>query len=321
MMELEGRALLSTFTGNNAVHHVDLDTLRPAGDTPALNDVVIRGDSARVDGGLPHDGSATRRDVAIGNNTVHQGSGLSGARDVIHARRVHSRRAATGTIISQTFNDTKSPPEGWAQFTQYGTVVQSPKTYLTITDTSGSSAGIASTASTVPFSLKGVTTTITAQISSVSVSPKVGNAIVGVIGPNGTQQPGILAAGIDSQSNVFYVEYDPTQKITTPNVVVIGQDTGYKGGPVTLTLTINSTGIQINAGSFKSRVYTFSKDLNNFSVNKAFPNNAVPALVAASQQNQARGAASFQSIIVSTSSGGQSFTGGRAARGGRRAPG
>src|SRR6516225_5336197 len=71
MMELEGRALLSTFTGNNTVHPGDLDRLRPAAGTPAVNHVVLRANSARVDGGLPNDGSTTRRDVAIRNNTVY----------------------------------------------------------------------------------------------------------------------------------------------------------------------------------------------------------------------------------------------------------
>ena len=93
MMELEGRALLSTFVGNNTVHHGDPDTVRPAAGTPALSHVVLRDNSAGVDGGLPNDGSTTRHDVAIRNNAVHLGSGLSGSRDVTQARRVRSRRA------------------------------------------------------------------------------------------------------------------------------------------------------------------------------------------------------------------------------------
>jgi hypothetical protein len=319
MMELEGRALLSTFTGNNTVHHGDLDTLRPAACTPALNHVVLRANSARVDGGLPNDGSTTRRDIAIRNNTVRSGSGLAGARDVTHYRRVHSRRAATGTILNQTFDGTGFP-NSWQQFLP-GTVVQTPSTHLTITDTTGKSAGIASTAKTVPFNLGGVTTTIKAQISSLSVSPQVGNAIVGLIGPNGTTQPGTLAAGIDSQGNVFIIEYEPAQKIQQPNIVPVGLDTGYKGGPVTMTLTINSTGVQITAGGIKFREFSFSKDLNNFSMKTAFPNGAVPALVAASQPNEKGGAASFQSISVITAPGGGRLIGGRADRGGRRALG
>ena len=52
-----------------------------------------------------------------------------------------------------------------------------------------------------------------------------------------------------------------------------------------------------------------------------FPNGAIPALVAASQPNEKGGAASFQSISVSTASGGVRLTGRRADRGGRLALG
>jgi hypothetical protein len=68
-----------------------------------------------------------------------------------------------------------------------------------------------------------------------------------------------------------------------------------------MTFTINSTGVQITAGSTKFRAFSFSKDLDNFSLKTAFPNGAAPALVGASQQGQKGGAASFASISVSTS--------------------
>jgi hypothetical protein len=301
-MELEGRELLSTFTGHKAVHHGDLDTLRPAAGTPALNHIVLRVNSARVDRGLPDDGSTTRRDVAIGNNAVHQGSGLSGAPGAIHALRVHSRRAATGPIISQTFNGTQTPPQGWVQFTQYGTVAQSPTTFLTLTDTKGSSAGIMSIAKTVPFSPVGVGTKMTAVISKISPSP-LGNAVFGLLGMNGTTPVGELAAGIDAEGNVFAVVYDPASKISQPTIVPVKPPISYTGGSITITFSINSTGVQITAGK-KTFTLSFSKDLHNFSLNTAFPNGAIPALVGASQPTQEGGAASFQSISVSTSPGG-----------------
>jgi hypothetical protein len=321
MMELEGRALLSTFTGNNTVHHGDLDRLRPAAGTPAVNHVVLRANSARVDGGLPNDGSTTRRDVAIRNNTVYMGSGLSGARDVTHARSVHSRRAFTAPILSDDFNGTGGVPKNWTQILGApGDVVEKVHN-LTITDSTGKQAGIASNPSkSVPFDPQGVTTTITAVINSTSVKP-VGNAIFGLLGPNGTAQPGTLAAGIDSQGNVFIIEYDPAQNIQQPRIVSVGQDTGYKGGLVTMTLKITSKDVQVTEGSINRKFSFGSGDFNKFSLKTAFPNDAVPALVAASQPKQEGGAASFQSISVSTASGGVRLTGRRADRGGRLALG
>jgi hypothetical protein len=310
MMELEARELLSTFTGNDTVHH---------------GDQHLPANSAHVDGGLPNHGSMTGHDVASRSNTIPLGSGLAGAHDVTDARRVHSRRAATDTIVSQTFDGTGFP-SNWQQFLP-GTVAQAPTTYLTITDTSGNSAGIASTVKGLPFNVQGVQTTMTAQISNISVSPHVGNAIIGLLGPNGTLYPGELAAGIDGQGNVFIVEYDPAQKLQQPNVSVVGSVTGYTGNsPVTLTLTVNSAGVSIttvasnvttNFGPFKfSSMY-----LNNFSVKSAFIEGAVPALVGASQPGDKGGAASFQSITVTTAPQGVKLTRGRAGHGGRRARG
>jgi hypothetical protein len=67
-----------------------------------------------------------------------------------------------------------------------------------------------------------------------------------------------------------------------------------------MTFAINSGGVQITTGTTKFREYCFSNDLNNFSMKIAFPNGAVPALVAASQPKEKGGAASFESINVNT---------------------
>jgi hypothetical protein len=211
-----------------------------------------------------------------------------------------SSPAATAPILNQTFNGTASPPTNWQQLPTGGSVVQSPKTFLTMTDATGNQVGILSTLKTVPFNPQKVTTTMTAQISGVSGKPHVGNAILGLLGPNATQLPGNLAAGIDSLGNVFIVEYDPAQKIKQPNVVPVGT-VKYDGtSAVTMTLTISSSGVQITVGTTKFREFTFSKDLGNFSMATAFPKGAIPALVAASQPDDKGGAASFESISVST---------------------
>jgi hypothetical protein len=133
----------------------------------------------------------------------------------------------------------------------------------------------------------------------------VGNAIAGLLGPNNTKQPGELAAGIDSTGVVFVVEYDPAQNIQQPNIVPAGQLKGYTGqSAVTMTVTIDGGGIQItavvNKVTTKFPKLTFVKDLNKFSLKTAFPVGAIPALVAASQQGQTGGVASFESINVST---------------------
>jgi len=268
--------------------------------TATLTNVVIRGNRASVGGGLLNAGTTTLTDVVMRGNTAPLGSSMFSTRRATLIRRGLSNPGSTGPILSQTFNGTGFPAN-WEQLPTGGTVVQNPQTHLTMTDSTGNQAGILSTLSIVPFNPQGVTTTIKAQISSVSVSPQVGNAIVGLIGPNGTPQPGTLAAGIDSQGNVFIIEYDPAQKIAQPNIVPVGVDKAFNGqSPVTMTLTISSTGVQITAGAIKFREFSFSKDLNNFSLKTAFPNGAVPALVAASQQGQKGGVASFESISVST---------------------
>jgi hypothetical protein len=293
IMELEGRALLSTFMGNTTVHHGDLETLRPAAGTPALDHVVLRGNSARVDGGLPNDGLTNHRDVAIRNNTGHLGSGLSGARDVTNARRVHPRRGATGLILSDNFNGTGGVPKNWMQFGSG--VVKETAGNVTLTDISGQSVGILSSA---VFSPQAVNTTIQAQIKSVSKNP-VGNAIVGILGaPNSNGPTGELAAGIDANGDVFVVVQQQTPAVDQ-TIMLVGTVKGYKGGPISLTLTIKSAGVTVSAGSFNSPVISFS-NWKNFSLIDAFGNDAIPALVGASQQNQKGGSASFSSIKVST---------------------
>jgi hypothetical protein len=220
------------------------------------------------------------------------------------ALRGLSDRASTGQILNQTF-DGNGFPSNWQQFLP-GQVVQTSKTYLTITDSTGNNAGILSTLSNVPFSPGKVKTTIEAQINSISVTPQhLGNAVVGLLGPNGTPLPGNLAAGIDGRGNVFIVEYDPAQKLQQPNVVPVGVLSNYTGNsPVTLTITIYPDGIQITAettkGTTNFQKFYFAQNLDNFSMQTAFPNGAVPALVAASQPKEKGGAATFESITVTT---------------------
>jgi hypothetical protein len=223
---------------------------------------------------------------------------VSGAHEVTDARRGHPRRATTGPILSQTFN-ASGFPSGWQTFLT-GSVTQSATNFLTITTTTEMTAGIIATPSkTVPFNPVGVKTTIMAKIHSVSSSP-LGNAIFGLISPSGAE----LAAGIDAQGTVFVVAYDPAQKSTNSNPVGVGVDKGYTGGVVTMTFSINSTGVQVSDGTHTFSA-SFSKNLNNFSLTTAFSNGAIPALAAANQPNQKVGnaAASFEKIAVSTSLG------------------
>ena len=89
----------------------------------------------------------------------------------------------------------------------------------------------------------------------------------------------------------------PTLK---PTPKLIGVVKGYSGKSITLTFTINSMGVEVDGGGFKSGLIPF-KDLSNFSLAAAFPNgNVRPALGAASQPGQKGGSASFGSISVST---------------------
>jgi hypothetical protein len=152
--------------------------------------------------------------------------------------------------------------------------------------------------SSAVFSPQGVNTTVQAQIKSVSKSP-VGNAIVGILGaPNSNGPTGELAAGIDSTGVVFVVVQQQTPPVSQ-SIMPIGTVKDYKGGPISLTLTIKSTGVTVSAGSFNSPIISFS-NWKNFSLIDAFGTDAIPALVGASQQTQKGGSASFASIKVST---------------------
>ena len=151
----------------------------------------------------------------------------------------------------------------------------------------------------MPFNPVGVKTTIVAQINSLNSN---GNAILGLIGENSQGSPaGYLAAGIDAHGNVFIASsIAPTIK---PTPKLFGVVKGYSGKSITLTFTINSMGVEVDGGDFKSGLIRF-EDLSNFSLAAAFPNgNAAPALGAASQPGQNGGSASFGSIQVITAPG------------------
>jgi hypothetical protein len=53
-------------------------------------------------------------------------------------------------------------------------------------------------------------------------------------------------------------------------------------------------------GTTTFKEFYFAQNLDNFSMRTAFPNGAVPALVAASQPTQKGGSATFESITVTT---------------------
>jgi hypothetical protein len=275
--------------------------IRNDGGTLALDQIVLRDNRARVGGGLYNNGSAALNDVTFHGNIARKGSRFFSTRKATLTENGLSSPKATGTIVNQTFNGTVVPPANWTVFLP-GKVAQSPTTFLTMTDTSKNGAGILSSLSNVPFKLGG-TTKITAIISKIGVNP-VGNAIVGLLGPNNTAQSGELAAGIDSTGKVFIVYYDPAQNLQQPSVVQVKTLSGYTGGKVTMTVTIDSGGIQITAVTGNTttnfRKFTFANDLKKFSLKTAFPVGAIPALVAASQPGQAGGSASFESINVST---------------------
>jgi hypothetical protein len=274
--------------------------IRNDGGTLALDRVSIRGNRARVGGGLFNNGTTTLSDVIIRGNAARMGSGLFSTRRATLNWRGLSRSASTGPILVDHFNGKGGIPTNWKQFAgQPGDVVEKLHN-LTITDSTGNSAGIASTAKTVPFNPVGVKTTIVAQINSVNAN---GNAIFGLIGLNARDSSaGYLAAGIDAHGNVFIVaSIAPTLNLTPK---LIGVVKSYSGQSITLTFTINAMGVEVDGGGFQSGLIPF-KDFSNFSLAAAFPNgNARPALGAASQPNQKGGSASFGSIKVSTDLGG-----------------
>jgi hypothetical protein len=209
-----------------------------------------------------------------------------------------SSPAFSGQILQDNFNGTGGVPKNWEQILgSSGAVVEKPHD-LTITDSTGTSAGIASILPSSVFDPRGVVTTNQAQINSVNTN---GNAIFGLIGLNNSGSlTGNLAAGIDAHGNVFIVEQDPSIPQT---IVPIGVDKGYSGGSILLNFIVNSTGVEVTAPGFNSGEVLFNKDLHNFSLASAFSNGAIPTLVAASQPNETGGSASFGSITVSTALG------------------
>ena len=224
--------------------------------------------------------------------------------EAANERRGRSSPASTAQSFFDDFDATnQGVPNNWALFSGLATDVNEMPMDLTLTDSTGNSAGIYSTLPSSVFQPATVATSIQAQINSVSPSP-VGNAICGLLGlPDSAGPTGYLAAGIDANGVVFIVEQQQKPKISQ-TIVPIGQVANYNAGQIVLTLTITSTGVVVSAGAFNSGEISFSKDLNNFSLNAAFGNGAVPALVGASQPNQKGGSATFASIGVCTVSGG-----------------
>jgi hypothetical protein len=321
VMALEGRALLSTFTVSNTAdgggksrvfdirggsvaisgptasggHARAGGGLDNDGGTLSPDRAALHGHRARA-GGLLHDGAAAPTDAALRGDTALGGSGLFSARKAtLHTRRGHSRRTSPGPILSDNFNGTGGVPKNWTQILGHAGDIQEKPHALTITDSTGGSAGIASVAS--GFNPQKVVTTDQVQINGVNSN---GNAIFGFIGLSSTGSlTGYLAAGIDAHGNVFVVEQDSSIPQT---IVPIGVDQIYKGGPIQLTFIVNAKGVQVMAPGFNSGEVSF-KNLNNFSLAAAFGNGAIPALVGASQPNEKGGSAIFGSIKVSTALG------------------
>jgi hypothetical protein len=264
--------------------------------TLALDHVVLRGNRARVGGGLFNNGTTTITDVALRGNTAGVGSGMFSTRNATLTRRGLVSPVSTRPIVVDHFNGKGGISTNWKQFSgQPGDVVEKLH-HLTITDSTGTSAGIVSTARTVPFNPVGVKTTIVAQIHSLSSN---GNAFFGLIGLDAQYSPaGYLAAGIDAHGNVFVgSSIAPTLGLTPK---LIGLVKNYRGKSITLTFIIKSTGVAVHGGGFQSGLIPFT-DLSNFSLAAAFPGgNARPALGAASRPNAKGGRASFGSINVVT---------------------
>ena len=268
LMELERRTLLSSFKVNSTDHDVNALAPRWASRTLALDHVVLRGNRAHIGGGLYNDGTSTLAEVVLRGNSARMGSGLFSTRRATLTWRGLARPASAGLIVVDHFNGKGGIPTNWRQFAgQPGDVVEK-RHNLTITDSAGNSAGIASTAKTVPFNPGGVKTTNVAQINSLN-SDKL-TAFFGLIGENAQDSPaGYLAAGIDAHGNVFIVSsIAPTLKLTPK---LIGVVKGYSGKSITLTFTIKSMGVEVDGGGFKSGLIPF-KDLSNFSLAAAFAN-------------------------------------------------
>jgi hypothetical protein len=204
-----------------------------------------------------------------------------------------SSPAFGGQILSDNFNATGGVPNNWTQISGApGDVTESPHN-LTITDSLGTSSGIASTLASSVFNPQGMVTTFQVQINSVSAE---GNAVFGLYSLDGKS---FLAAGIDAQGDVFIVEQQNTPSIAE-TIVPIGLDSSYRGGSILMNFIINSNGVEVTAPGFNSGEILFSTSLNNFSLAAAFGGGATEGLVAASQTGFKGGSASFGSVTVST---------------------
>jgi hypothetical protein len=209
-----------------------------------------------------------------------------------------SSPALGGQILQDDFNGTGGVPKNWIQILgPSGAVVEKPGN-LTITDSKGSTAGIASSLPSSVFNPQGVVTTSQAQINSVNAN---GNAVFGLIGLNASGSlMGYLAAGIDANGNVVIVVQDPS---INPTIKAIGVVKDYTGGSILVNFIVTSTGVEVTAPGFnpnKPGEISFSNDLYGFSLAAAFANGAIPALVAASQPSEKGGLANFASINVVT---------------------
>ncbi len=271
--------------------------IRNEGGTLALDRVVLSGNHARVGGALFNNGRAILTHVVLRGNSARVGAGLFSTRQATLTRRLLSR-AATGAILSDNFKGTGGVPQNWQQiFGAAGNISERPGD-LTITDSTGTSAGMVSILPSSDFNPQGVVTTSQAQIKGVNAD---GNAIFGLIGLSASGSlTGYLAAGIDDHGNIFIVEQAASIAQT---IVPIGVIKGYTGGSISLTFIVNSQGVQVTTQGFNSGLVPF-KNLNNFSLAAAFGNGAIPALVGASQPQQKGGSATFGSIRVSTALGG-----------------
>ncbi len=263
-----------------------------------LTDVIARGNHARTGGGIFNNGSATLTDVVTRGNSALVGSGVFSARTATLTRSGLSSEASTKTILSDNFtkNVTGGVPTNWAALPApfAGTYSESSgNVTITVGNSSVGDAGILSGLPSSAFAPLNVVTTIQAQINNVN---QAGNAVFGLIGlsSSGTQT-GYLAAGIDAQGNVVIVE----QEAGISQIVATKKDASYKGGSIEMTFVISSAGVEVKAPGYDSGVLSF-KSLSNFSLTTAFGFEAIPALVAANQPKATNGAASFGSINVST---------------------
>src|SRR6516162_1565668 len=123
----------------------------------------------------------------------------------------------SASAVQSFFDDfdavNKGVPKNWMLFSGVKVDVNEMPGDLTLTDSTGDSAGIYSSLSSSVFSPAKVATKIQAQVKRVSPSP-VGNAICGLLGlPNSHGPTGYLAAGIDANGVVFIIEQQQSPKI------------------------------------------------------------------------------------------------------------